>query len=643
VRCIIIIVSSFCVCSPTSSNVKEESPVGHIPTYVKTLEKDSKETAAPKDVLDEACNANGPTPECTSLVQHVTESLKKAFVVEDHYEEHQEPHTAGGLIDQREGAHRKIGKAVSAMHKKRIPEMSSQSILPGISDRKPELGDQQISADALQENDSLHQTTGIRTRPKIRDSMDPEIAASLFESSHVRGRAYVTESTESEETSDFRQQQPSNFSVGGQRVHTNGSNLTHSTDSEREAAVHGTISSKLPEHSLSQHIRNSINGTRGLMHVQHERVVIESATNTSPEVLNKSDYDEHFESTKHGRYASRQLGTSQWSWHGSRNYWNAKLGNAVSVLLLAVRSTKTSMKEANMGDLIVVLLILTLFVLGGVFFVMRLQTMDKEEEESRQGASASLLQARRSSTAGSGTSPMLQKHMPQIPPSHNASPLVPPKGLSTVPEAILSSNRQVPESPVIRDSVHTFRFPFLCAELVVPEESECTLLVPLLNMSGTGTPPEVTVDDTRGIAVFRATMSGGDVNGSRVTRSQEGMRLVLSSVQGDAILAYSRVVKCGRGQPETLVAIHHHSNALFGELRQDAGGFNFMMATTWGPKQVKFRREAQSITAIDETQRMMAIAETLPENLNTRSVRIGPLVDAGFIVLALFGIDMLES
>jgi len=62
-------------------------------------------------------------------------------------------------------------------------------------------------------------------------------------------------------------------------------------------------------------------------------------------------------------------------------------------------------------------------------------------------------------------------------------------------------------------------------------------------MSGTGTPPEVTVDDTRGIAVFRATMSGGDVNGSRVTRSQEGMRLVLSSVQGDAILAYSRVVK----------------------------------------------------------------------------------------------------
>jgi len=68
-----------------------------------------------------------------------------------------------------------------------------------------------------------------------------------------------------------------------------------------------------------------------------------------------------------------------------------------------------------------------------------------------------------------------------------------------------------------------------------------------------------------------------------------------------------------------------------------------MMATTWGPKQVKFRREAQSITAIDETQRMMAIAETLPENLNTRSVRIGPLVDAGFIVLALFGIDMLES
>jgi len=74
VRCIIIIVSSFCVCSPTSSNVKEESPVGHIPTYVKTLEKDSKETAAPKDVLDEACNANGPTPECTSLVQHVTES-----------------------------------------------------------------------------------------------------------------------------------------------------------------------------------------------------------------------------------------------------------------------------------------------------------------------------------------------------------------------------------------------------------------------------------------------------------------------------------------------------------------------------------------------------------------------------------------
>lgn len=54
-------------------------------------------------------------------------------------------------------------------------------------------------------------------------------------------------------------------------------------------------------------------------------------------------------------------------------------------------------------------------------------------------------------------------------------------------------------------------------------------------------------------------------------------------------------------------------------------------------------RESSSITATNESGRLLAVAQSMQDGTMRRSVRIGPLVDAGFVVLSLFSIDMLES
>jgi len=155
----------------------------------------------------------------------------------------------------------------------------------------------------------------------------------------------------------------------------------------------------------------------------------------------------------------------------------------------------------------------------------------------------------------------------------------------------------------------------------VPEEQECTLLVPRLPEDGSS--GQVTVDDLRGVAVFRAYYG-------------QGKRLILCSAAGDSVFAF-----CRDGESGTLT-IHHHSEAQFCSLRADGGGYT--VATRRGVC-MHLRGDVRlgNLNATDEQGQLLAIAEPVAKSNARRSVRIGPQVDAGLVALVLLGIDVLEQ
>mmetsp|Transcript_47675 Transcript_47675/g.108428 ORF Transcript_47675/g.108428 Transcript_47675/m.108428 type:complete len:476 (+) Transcript_47675:112-1539(+) len=184
----------------------------------------------------------------------------------------------------------------------------------------------------------------------------------------------------------------------------------------------------------------------------------------------------------------------------------------------------------------------------------------------------------------------------------------------------------------------------LCPELVVPEGSECTLVVPRLPGSAMDS-SEVTIDDAKGAPVFHATFSKASTWGS-VTVRQESKRLILSNATGEAVFAFCRDVEAEtRGGPIGLV-IHYHSDAPFGTLRadtRDTGSGYTVVARQGSTFHFRGQPLLGNMNVTDEKGRLLAIAEPMHSHDGSRrSVRIGPLVDAGLVTLAMLGIDILE-
>jgi len=178
----------------------------------------------------------------------------------------------------------------------------------------------------------------------------------------------------------------------------------------------------------------------------------------------------------------------------------------------------------------------------------------------------------------------------------------------------------------------------LCPELVVPEASECTLLVPWLPQPGTPwAKNSLTIDDARGIPVFR--ISPGDSD-------RDHCRLALYSALGEAVFASVRDVKADSGGDIAMLTFHHQSGAIFGEIHPDnmEAGTRYTVVSCRGARiHIYDNKPLGSMNATDEHGRLLAIAEPRTHGANNmvRSLRIGPLVDAGLIVLALLGSDLL--
>jgi hypothetical protein len=169
----------------------------------------------------------------------------------------------------------------------------------------------------------------------------------------------------------------------------------------------------------------------------------------------------------------------------------------------------------------------------------------------------------------------------------------------------------------------------LCSELVVPQGSECTVVVPKAPVASMRD-VTFTVDDSMGKPAFR------------VGWSPESRRLDLMSVGSEVTFAHGRVEGGG-------VIIYQGPVNLpvgcFADLWPDpafADGQNYS-ATTQGGYKVLFRPDGNSgnMTATDKDGRLLSICETT--QAERRNLRIGPLVDVGFIVLTVLGIDVLQG
>lgn len=190
-----------------------------------------------------------------------------------------------------------------------------------------------------------------------------------------------------------------------------------------------------------------------------------------------------------------------------------------------------------------------------------------------------------------------------------------------------TSSEEVSASPVDVDGSH------LCPELVVPSGSECTLVIPRVGPTSSGLSP-LSICDARGVPVFKASFSSSGDAGAR--------RLALSSATGDAVFSFCRDLPYDPATGQRGFAIFHYSERRFGELRADgprpANGYSITSRKGW---RVRFRGdpEGRNLNATDDHGRLLAITEGV--GTGTRSVRIGPVVDAGLIAMAVLGIDLL--
>jgi len=181
----------------------------------------------------------------------------------------------------------------------------------------------------------------------------------------------------------------------------------------------------------------------------------------------------------------------------------------------------------------------------------------------------------------------------------------------------------------------------LCAELVVPENNECTLLLPEIIQTRFNTSGGLSIVDMHGMAVLCAAYSLAerppagphDLPGN-------GKRLILRSALEDIVLA-----SCKDAEPEAAggprqLAILNKSEEPVGIIRATNPG-SYLVSLSTG-KKLSIRRDVQAHSSCvsDEDGWLLACTEDADEH--GRTIRVSPLVDAGLMALTVLGIDILD-
>mmetsp|Transcript_88262 Transcript_88262/g.175391 ORF Transcript_88262/g.175391 Transcript_88262/m.175391 type:complete len:635 (+) Transcript_88262:70-1974(+) len=179
--------------------------------------------------------------------------------------------------------------------------------------------------------------------------------------------------------------------------------------------------------------------------------------------------------------------------------------------------------------------------------------------------------------------------------------------------------------------------PHFCADLVVPEGNECSLLVPKLPSSRACPGGEVLIQDEQGVPVFFAAWS--------TLAARDTKRLILRSATDDTVFGHCRDALLEPGGRLAGINIYPEGqDKPFGVLcagsGRDPDGFSVWMQSGW---QIFLTGDFQSgeVKARDETGSLLAMISA--SGVSSRTVRIGPNVDAGLLTLTMLAMDLLED
>lgn len=248
---------------------------------------------------------------------------------------------------------------------------------------------------------------------------------------------------------------------------------------------------------------------------------------------------------------------------------------------------------------------------------------------------------RPSVTHGASMMPVSSKTVPgssrMVPPPRMAEKAKTDSALfdmsSFYPGSLAASSPEVPRQ-VFADVLH------LCPELVVPDMTECTLLIPQLTDITSDT-VKASIDDNGGVSVFRFEYTSIEVGDSA--------RLSLRSPKEEQTFATLRETSNrldNLGGRSFALGIHGAEKAhQFGVIRANLADSSYEVTSLAGEK-IRFRGETSgTLSAVDEQGQLLALGQPAgegPGGLKRRSVRIGPLVDAGLIAVSFLGIDILQ-
>lgn len=185
---------------------------------------------------------------------------------------------------------------------------------------------------------------------------------------------------------------------------------------------------------------------------------------------------------------------------------------------------------------------------------------------------------------------------------------------------------------------------YLCPSLKVPEGCECTLLLPRMSTKWgqTGGCGKVRICDLSGNAVFQTAFCL-PVGGVTPAPSRDAKRLVLSSATNGRVFAF-----CGDGPLEgdgSLISLSlHGADEPFGVLRAlPRKRCDILAHSGWRARIQESAAGCGGLTVTDERGNILATTELMREDLSQRCMRISALADAGLLILAVLGADLLES
>lgn len=278
----------------------------------------------------------------------------------------------------------------------------------------------------------------------------------------------------------------------------------------------------------------------------------------------------------------------------------------LSVLTQVHEQLKSQWGATILFVLLAVLLILFLFTMIFAFFDNRNTKAANDRREARQPLSSSRPTMDR--TASQGSRPVTHAPRPSSAPTSAIS--IPPSSYST-------------KGPAPNDL-------YLCGEeLVVPDGSECNLVVPSLqDHSFAGGRVQMAITDTSGSSILRVEVLQ--------SADRDGTRARLTSVGGDTVWASCKAGDSG-GRKASLALHNKESRQAFAFMRMNPDK-SFEVETVTG-QVVRFDGALGSqLRAKDSNGVLLGVSD---KSRAGYSLRVGPLVDVGFMVTSCVAMDLM--